>query len=710
LLFTFLLLVATICAQTAPSVTPARLVKFSGKISDANGKPASGLVGITFALYENENGGPPLWLETQNVQVSSDGHFSAMLGASKPEGMPASLFASEQARWLGVQAAGQTEQARVLLVSVPYAMKAANADTVGGLPASAFLLAAPPSGTTAASGSAAETTTTNRVSGAVTGTGTAKFVPLWTSTTALGNSVLFQSGTGSTAKIGIGTTAPAATLDVKGGENLGGLLRLQAMGTATSAAGKNSQAQDFIASSFSSTAKAAVAQTFQWQAEPTGNNTASPLGTLNLLFCSGAGAPAETGLRLSNKGIFTFAAGQKFPGTGTITGVTAGTDLTGGGTTGNVTLNLDTTKVPQLTTANTFAGVQTIHNDLVVSTNQGFNALDVTATGNNDGIAGRTGWVSGYGVSGLATATTGGAGGVLGSSSASSGIGVTGQSPNIGVYGVTTSPFVNSGWGVEGQSATNVGVYGGSAGASTEGASFGTDAGVWGDTGNTSAFTYTGVLGTADNNQGGAFYNNGVSYSALTAANFTSDTGALVFAAGLATFCITDVGGNLFCTGSKSAIVPVDGGSHRVALYAVEAPENWFEDAGSARLSKGEAVVNLEPIFGQAVNTDIEYHVFLTPKGDCKGLYVSRELPTAFVVRELGGGTSSVGFDYRIMAKRKGYESIRLADKTRQFNEQQARVKKLLTRVPSSVKPQLGPVSTAKGLETTRQNVTARSR
>jgi len=46
-------------------------------------------------------------------------------------------------------------------------------------------------------------------------------------------------------------------------------------------------------------------------------------------------------------------------GTGTITGVTAGADLTGGGTSGTVTLNLDTTKVPQLTSNNVFSGNQT---------------------------------------------------------------------------------------------------------------------------------------------------------------------------------------------------------------------------------------------------------------------------------------------------------------------------------------------------------------
>jgi hypothetical protein len=71
---------------------------------------------------------------------------------------------------------------------------------------------------------------------------------------------------------------------------------------------------------------------------------------------------------------------------------------------------------------------------------------------------------------------------------------------------------------------------------------------------------------------------------------------------------------------------------------------------------------------GETVNTGLDYHVFLTPNGDCKGLYVSQKSPTSFVVRELGGGTATIAFDYRIMAKGKGFEQIRLADKTKLMN------------------------------------------
>src|SRR6266436_4590146 len=139
--------------QTPPEVVPAlpvpRLVKFAGTLKDELGKPRTGVVGVTLAIYKEQEGGAALWLETQNVQLDEQGHYSVLLGATKSEGLPLELFSSGEPRWLGVivQLPREVEGPRVLLVSVPYALKAADADALGGIPASAFVLAAP-TGTT----------------------------------------------------------------------------------------------------------------------------------------------------------------------------------------------------------------------------------------------------------------------------------------------------------------------------------------------------------------------------------------------------------------------------------------------------------------------------------------------------------------------------------------------------------------------------------
>jgi hypothetical protein len=242
-----------------------------------------------------------------------------------------------------------------------------------------------PGSTGYANESAASVTPDAQPGASVSGSGTTNFIPIWTNSTTLGNSGLFQLGTGAKAKVGIGTTKPASTLDVKGGGTIRGLFSLPPTGTATATAGFNSQPMNLAASAFSSTTSTAVNQTFQWRTEPASNDTSTPSGTLNLLFGEGATKPSETGLNIASNGQITFATGQAFPGTGTVTSVGSGLGLMGGPITTSGTLAIDKTVVPQLGTANTFTGNQTVNGNviatqLVSTTPQGTAPLQVTST------------------------------------------------------------------------------------------------------------------------------------------------------------------------------------------------------------------------------------------------------------------------------------------------------------------------------------------
>ncbi len=118
--------------------------------------------------------------------------------------------------------------------------------------------------------------------------------------------------------------------------------------------------------------------------------------------------------------------------------------------------------------------------------------------------------------------------------------------------------------------------------------------------------------------------------------------------------------------GTKSAVVDTQSYGRRL-LYTIESPEVWFEDFGSARLEKGVALVELDPIFLETVTIDEAnpMKVFVTMNGKSPGFWVEKGADD-FVVVELSGGTGNVAFDWRVVAKRKGLESLRL----RSFDEE----------------------------------------
>ena len=117
--------------------------------------------------------------------------------------------------------------------------------------------------------------------------------------------------------------------------------------------------------------------------------------------------------------------------------------------------------------------------------------------------------------------------------------------------------------------------------------------------------------------------------------------------------------GNTWALGAKAALVETETAGER-QLYAVESTGVWFEDFGTATLVNGEVVVKIDDVFLQTISPDAGYHVFLTPLGDGNGLYVAAKDARSFTVREQGGGTSNISFDWRLTAKRRGYEATRM--------------------------------------------------
>lgn len=542
---------------TADGVVPS-VMKFTGTLSGADGKPLTGTQGVTFLLYKEETGGPPLWIETQNVQADKSGRYSVMLGSATSSGLPAAAFSAGEARWLGVQPSGEAEQPRTLLVSVPYALKALDAETLGGRPASAFMIAP-------AAGSSAQE---------------AKVVPA----AEQANELVCSSGTACKT----------------------GFVPLFATN------GGSAKVTDSIVTQSGAAVKVN--------------------GSANVI--SKASAPA-------------------------LVGQSSGTNAVSDGVDG-------------VTSSGTASGVAGINNG---------NGVGVYGTGGT-GVYGIGN--SGYGIYGISNSSHG----IVGLSNGNF-YGVVGEGGGAGVYG-------SGGYGVLGYGTSGFGMYGQHVGASILGSEI-PYAGIWGDTNTLGA---AGVAGTGMDGIGGIFLNDSPSGNwALVAANYSS-SGPIFTAENIANgvSCTINASAQLHCDGGIGAIVQLDSGNRKVAMSGIESPENWFEDFGSAQLVNGVAVIELDRDFIQTVSTEKDYRVFPVPNGDCKGLYVTNKSANSFEVRELGGGSSNIRFDYRIAAIRKNYETVRFADHTKDIDprkmlDRMRKAKPVSTSDPVSGKPASLPIA-----------------
>ncbi|MFN8526566.1 MAG: hypothetical protein U0821_25975 [Chloroflexota bacterium] len=239
---------------------------------------------------------------------------------------------------------------------------------------------------------------------------------------------------------------------------------------------------------------------------------------------------------------------------------------------------------------------------------------------------------SGWGVHGNSTSSYGVVGGTQGSTAGVFGNGL------YGVYGVS-SVLSNAGFGVIGAATAGNGVYGQASGNN----------GTYGN----------GVTGLAT--QGNGVYASASDGGVGVRTDSQYGHGLYATSAyGIAGHFIGTVSviGNFSVSGTKSAVVPHPDGSHR-KVFCLESPLSYFEDFGHATLVDGAARIRIDADFAALVRAE-RYEVFLTPNGDCRGLYVAEKDADGFTVRELQGGTSTLDVSYRVVAERGDVSTRRL--------------------------------------------------
>ena len=208
-----MVMILAIILGTSPVFAVPGLINYQGKLTDSGGNPLDGVFSMTFLLYSASSDGSSLWNETQSVSVT-DGIYSIELGSVSP--FPAGLF-DNAALYLEVVIGDETLSPRQPLTSTAFAMKAADADTLDGRHASAFMNAG---GDTMAGDLAVDGAVAVNDNLSVSGTSTLQAVTIGTPSTQSSNS---NSPAESSVEANLFVHGPT---NLQGGARIGGFLEV----------------------------------------------------------------------------------------------------------------------------------------------------------------------------------------------------------------------------------------------------------------------------------------------------------------------------------------------------------------------------------------------------------------------------------------------------------------------------------------------------
>ncbi len=685
---TMFLVVGLLISSLAYADVP-RLINFQGRLTDAAGKfVADGSYSVTFSIYSVPSSGSALWTEAQSVTVTK-GLFNVILGSVTP--IPNSIFDSYVDTYLGVQVGADAEMTpRQRISSLGYSYYSLNSDKLDGLHASDFTSPVSDFGRSGVSATLYE--------------GTTALIDKYVNV-AGPDSVMASSGSAFIGKA-VGSSSSRihgvkGYADNSGSERAyGGYFIADSSGTGSQHYGMTAVGYGSSQTSFAHGAHGEAISNSSGHASGVYGmawNYSSGLAYGGYFYAANNGTGKHYGVYSSGDGnsdstsygVYGYARNSS------IGDVYGGYFTTSSSGTGD---HYGVYGEAYGSSSDAYGSYGYASNNSAYNAYAGYFTADSSGTGYHYGVRasayGDSPTDDVFGVSGYAKNSSSGwvYGGYFSNSS-------TGTGAHFGTYSTCYGSYSSVTYGSYNyaQNTSDGTAYGGYFTNSSSGTgkhygiratSYGSsDSATYGVSGygsnSSSGSVYGGFFETSSSGTGshyGIYTESHGSGSNYVYGNYTNaentSTGPVyagVFWAssagtgnkyGVYSYAPASEGyagyfsGNMTATGTKSAAVKVDNGEYRL-LYAMESPENWFEDFGEGKLINGRALIQIDTLFTQTVNTSVKYHVFLTPQDEPLTLAVANRTVSSFEVR--GPAGSDISFSYRIVAKRKGYEELRMA-------------------------------------------------